>query len=762
MTLWRHINPTGLRSFSLTLPAPIAVVVSTGAGQPSPAAYLASVRAPLRSVFSDRAPIAWFLQVVFLPIAATTFVVYIILRFLLKDAELLDAQRDRLELGEEWDDAEDEPHAATDAHRQPTLRTLPTAHQADISLLATSTTKLLSIGFDGIALVWSRDDPTDEGMPLPLDLEADRATLAALDGPGCYCAVATAKGAVRIWLLGSRFTQPTLVAYLAAPGGLSSAVSSISFLPPSSDGGSVGSPSAPLASLVVVRENGELSEVNCRKGAVTIKRPASSREAVRATPLWTAHVAEGFAVDLALATSEGQVRVLRRDASSQVWAERVSIELEPGQRVSKVASTEVFLGACMQDVLAVTTSSGTISLWDGRGTRLITVNPNLRRLGQIAVVDSGVQECVGCGQKLDGFLLLASNADEATVYRITPDSVAAAMCACPAMRRSMSSSTQRTSLDRLSFDSSPLADRSGRGPGFSPAVPPISPSLHRRLPTSVSSASNLSADYPIAGHGVHSRRLSTRDKRAEAEELLLDPPNDGRIDGDDPFMASSSPEDGSPNGSSRALRAILLGSISVRKGGWDVLETGQVVGVGRVSRSDSSSQDDTSSVLSATMSTAGGCSARWRVWQIDSQRPSRGHDLAFAAFDLDALREDGPLDGGEASLDDQPGGRRSASEASALRRRRRAARVRAFSGRATTIAPSLAHSVVSPLVGAGAGVVFAGRGNALCRLVFPLAARTAAPGASALTTQRQPPYSLSAATSPSASRFLASPDVRRR
>lgn len=726
-------------------------------GQPLPAAYLASIRTttPLRSVFRDRAP-TWFLQVVCFPIAATTFLVYLILRYLLKDAELLDAQRDRLEIGEEWDeDAALDDGRDASAPQEPTLRTLPTAHQADVSLLATSQTKVLSVGFDGIALVWSKADPTADGVPLPLALGSDRVTHAALDGPGRYCAIATARGAVGVWRLGGQLAESVPVAFAAVPS--TTAVSSIEFLPTLVAPAGSDSSSAPPATLVVVRENGEVAELNCRRASTVVVRPGSQGELVRATPLWASRAAPGESVDLALANSAGQIVVLRRglDAQGGGWAERLTVQLDAGHRVSKVASSLVSLSGAPQDVLAVTTTAGAISLWDARGVRLIALNPNLRRLGRVALVDPGAQECAGCGQRTDGLLLVAANPDEATLYRLTHESPTAAICACPSARRSMSTSTQRTSFERLSFDASPLSR--SRGPSLSALIPPISPSLHRRIPTSASNASNLSADYPIAGHGVHSRRLSTRDKRAEAEEPLLDPDTRRDSSQDDPFTASSSPDDRTAS-PPLALRAVLLGAVSVRKGAWDVLDTGQIVGVGRPrSSGGSSSYDDVSSVLSSATGAGSSSAARWRVWQIDSHRPAHGYDLAVAWYDLQSLKE-GAAPDSDGSPDEQAAG---ATPGSALRNRR-AARVKAFSrapsSSTTTVTPSLAHLVVSPLVCAGDGVVYAGTGNALCRLAFVPPSRALPPSSAVLASA--PPSSL-AAPSPNM-RSPASPDMRGR
>lgn len=718
--LWEYVNPARLPSILLTVPSPLAVIISTVPSQPSPASYLASLNAlsAQRSltIFSvDRsAPLTWFCQI-FLPVPATTFIVYLILRFLLKDADLLDAQQDRLEIGEEWDEDDLEGTHAMPSTAEPTISTLPTRHQADVSLIATSTTRLLSIGFDGIALLWSTSDPTEEPTPLALDLLAgDRVTHAVLDQAGRHCAVATVKGGVRVWSLSAKFALPVPVVFAAAASRASlSPVSTIKFLP--FDPITSQDYANPPAILVVVREDGEVVELDCRKAVVDTKL-ASSMRSIRATPLWRFRTLDR-SVDLALVDEGGLVRILRRDAPSFSWSERLSVQLEAGQRVSKVASSPIARQGASDDVLAITTTSGLITLWDSTGKQLISVNPNLRRLQRVRLVDPVVQECADCNQKTDGFLLLASNPEELAFYRVTSEAAGGPPCACPATKRSLSTSTQRTSLDRMSFDSSPLR---ARGPSFSTFVPPISPSLHRRMPTSMSTASNLSADYPMAGHGVHSRRLSTRDKRADAAEEILVDPEDKLVSADDPFTARSSPD----NTTAPALRSVLLGSVSVRKGAWDLLESGQVVGVGRASRSGGrTSLDSSSSILSGFASNPS--SGKWKVWHVDTRRPSRGHDLALSIFDLQALKED-PRGGCSSTPDDKTDeGLTAGGEASALRRRR-AARVKAYSqsqavSSTRTVAPKVAHTVVSPLVAAGPNVVYAGTGNALRRLAFPSA-----------------------------------------
>jgi hypothetical protein len=173
-------------------------------------------------------PSVYFLKVVLFPIFSTTFALYLVLLYLLKDADLLDAQRDRLGIGEEWDD-ESETEAGLAAERsgatsgdaedgtdglragrgsegKPPMRVLRGLHQADVCLLATSASGEVnvSVGFDGIAVVWRTEMPEiGERLLLPLSMKRASAgakvLFAAVDEAGTFCALGFGEGGVFVW-----------------------------------------------------------------------------------------------------------------------------------------------------------------------------------------------------------------------------------------------------------------------------------------------------------------------------------------------------------------------------------------------------------------------------------------------------------------------------------------------------------------------------------------------------------------------------------
>ncbi|KAL7410691.1 sterol-sensing domain of SREBP cleavage-activation-domain-containing protein [Mrakia frigida] len=745
--LWDLLNPNHHKEeFTFVVPSPTAIIISTIPHRIKPSDLVPPSRSS-RSFTHFAKPFYWFIKVVVLPISITTFALYLLLLFLLKDAELLDAQRDRLEIGEEWEDEVDARRAMKKHGGQetegsgnmvpPSMRRVVGLHQADVCLIGTSEDGevIMSVGFDGIALVSKTGDPTViQRLLFTVTSSSDRPILAAVDAKGSFCAVALSKGSVFVWSLDPTSLNPTPIAFSSSSSSSDlgpSNVSDMSFLPRSN-----GSPRDDVFSvavsnssiLVVVREDGSLFEYRCIEKEIRVGL-LPGEDSIRATCLWRTGRQDVSEVSFA-SSSSGRVDFLRRDDAGS-WTEVASITpVQALESISHVTSAVVQVEGSSREVVAVASSSGVVSIWDvseGPESIFTLTTDSKARITQIRVVDPILQQCGSCQERFGGFLLLVSTSESLSVHRISPRSLPAT-CNCSSIRRTSSSSEPRSSLEVPP----PSSRRRGSSVSF---APPLSPGgTPKRLPSSPSAQSILSADYPMYVHGAHLKRLSNRQAggsgRSEGvedqEEVLLD--------------ESGSPtkeQPGRPSSPWSALREYLLGTVSIHRGGWEVLDRRRVVGFGKGSTTLLSSvTEEDDDMISETQSHSSS-SSRWQIFQIDLSQPTNGPLLALSVSDLTSLRPTSPS---SSSLDfntnsPQPSSNPTSSSSTSLStkpallavdtsegsslRRRRAERLKQFASQnLETPPPSVSHALIGPLVAAGSDRILAGTGNTIGAFVF--------------------------------------------
>lgn len=736
-TIWPFLSQPNQKDITLVLPPSTAVLVyASPRGLPfSYRPFAFSRPFPFRTnKWLGRSVRAIFLGVV-LPSSITTFLLWLLLRFLLKDAELLDAQRGRLELGEEWED--DETVSGQDAAfaELPKIRKLHGLHQADVSVVATSAdgSTSLTVGFDGIAVVWGTEAP-DVGERLlytPFVHAMSRVVHAAVDAMGLYCALAFSCGTVLVWWVPALSTQrdPMVFASTSPNPPNAEGVTDLGFVDiPASTDVFFSAMRVATTILIAAREDGSIFEYDCGLKSSSFIKVADG-QSLRGTCLWKAGRRD--VVEVAFTTANGQARVLRRDEDHGQWKQVALVTLPSSERLSKVTSSLVRIDSTPTELLATTTDLGTISLWEyATGRRLVTISDLKGRTARIRVVDPAIQRCGLCFEKTSGFVVLVSTAQRLSFYRVSTPDPAVKSCTCSPVRRS------GTFSDRSSLDVPPIGNGS-RKSSLSFTIPP---SPNRPL-VSVPSSSSLS-DYPIAGHGVHSRRISTRERRSESEDtcadeifdtqetltddgLLLDPYNGGGNG-----FGSIRPLSPTPP----ALQASLLGSISIMRGGWELLDGHRVVGLSKVlSGLSALSEEDSASSATATSSSTSSPHrpAQWQVFHLDLHSPTIGlSTLNVGINSLSSLPVDVP------PPPPSPSGSDSSTEGSSLRRRRRD-RTKRFSASAASttrssrsmavkttksssmITAPVSHSHLGPLAQAGPARLLLGTGNALALIRFP-------------------------------------------
>ncbi|KAF5372883.1 hypothetical protein D9758_001558 [Tetrapyrgos nigripes] len=146
----------------------------------------------------------WLMKIMVLPIAATTFVLWLLVLYLLKDAELLDAQK--LHSEPEPSEPKEDPSAL---EHQVTFSTLPRAFASDVELIATSANGrvIISVGLHNEVIIWQMSlhkqfsiDTSDILLrAASSSLATSTLTCVAMDDKGEFCAVGTGAGVIAVW-----------------------------------------------------------------------------------------------------------------------------------------------------------------------------------------------------------------------------------------------------------------------------------------------------------------------------------------------------------------------------------------------------------------------------------------------------------------------------------------------------------------------------------------------------------------------------------
>ncbi|EEB90789.1 hypothetical protein MPER_10959, partial [Moniliophthora perniciosa FA553] len=199
--IWKLLNPTGM-PLHLRVEAPSILTFKPNVDNAEPSTeyqktHNKSLARTLRSVL-------WLIKIMVLPIAATTFVLWCLLLYLLKDAELLDAQKNRAD-AEPTRDPND--HVAT-LEKQASFLTLPRAFPSDVELIATSSDgrTVISVGLHNEVAIWKNMlgehilvDTSDFLLHAGTSLASSTLNAVAMDPKGHFCFVGTGGGTIPVW-----------------------------------------------------------------------------------------------------------------------------------------------------------------------------------------------------------------------------------------------------------------------------------------------------------------------------------------------------------------------------------------------------------------------------------------------------------------------------------------------------------------------------------------------------------------------------------
>lgn len=781
--LWRSINPQGLGSVRMTM-LPSSIVVLPRLGHSLLPADLHNLLVPRTRWMPRLDPIWYYIKVGLAPQLLTCVVLYCVLAYLLKDSELLAAQRNRLGRGREANASDEE----TDTEVRPRRTTLtlsagvsmlPASHESDVDVLASSSDGKLavSVGVDNSVCFWRfTDDERVSGTREMVSTEfipaGDPIVGAAVSGDRHCIAVATRGGVVQLWStpddrktevlgpvsVGCGDDRVTAIAFDDSPSGVDDPFTAS----PVGRERPQGRPT-----LLVALGNGAIRAIGVGNRVIDIAPPASADASCR--------------VDL-LASDAGPIAIVGGPDRTTMWRKEHG-EWSSTPLLSTCESTDRVLAvACglvdwqrPTDIVVVGRRSGRIEVFDADGEPMAAVFGQVGEpVRDIAVAAPSVTRCSTCDSKTsDGFFVISSTGTNVYVDRVVPRG-ADSFCRCPPLPRRASAieDTRSSQLSQLGVASAV----SLRG---SPLVLPPSPARARSTSgglsgtashgTSPVKASALAppasnGEFPLSSHGA--RRLSGWRDADDARR----PPSPLDRQGSSytalsTLSMATADDSGNPSPGTRMPWAdadvVPLGAVVATDGGWAVLGN-DLVGVRRAG--------------------AGIDDSQWEFWAVDLAAPWNGTSLLVDNANLDVLERraragTSPRHGTHLPL--PPGTPPPPSADGEMpMRARRAERILSLNGRASfpssvgsfSVAthPPLGYVAVRPFSAAGPRAVLAGFGNRVGVITLPAAPQRTRQSTTAhnLLPRQTPAFNFSLSTprvvTPRRQQFPSAPPPPRR
>ncbi|CDO68892.1 hypothetical protein BN946_scf185000.g35 [Trametes cinnabarina] len=578
-------------------------------------------------------PIVWLTKFFVMPIIVTTTLLYGLLLYLLKDAELLEAQRNHPSAPKS--PIIDEPSSVEDAI---SFSTLPRAFATDVELIAASRDGkvIATVGLQNEFVIWRTDTQSHVSVDTlnsflgnaSTPSTSSTITAIAVSDTGEVCAAGTGSGTIAVFLVGADQIKPLPLLQVEH---LASRVSSLHFAgylkvlhsAASHQGGFEASAPEVACYLYAAYENGAVVEWNILSVAtphyVMPTRAASVMKSMLLPVQADGRLLVGFSLD------DGMLELCDVESANPVFTgECVIAAGNPADLVTKVHVCCVELDGAKRIILGAATQAGAISLWhlETRECLFILEGP-FGTIDSLKISPVHTTTCTTCGElPIENFSITFSVGDIVQFYRAYL-TLPTRRCSCP---KNLPQQAPRPSL---------LTLRSRRGSNASIGSGSNTPRRSRsrsRVP-SMSSSSPPTA-FPVSGHGVHSRRASEKDTlRRTSETFFLTHAdyfeNETPIGPQDITPASSFLASHPQPSIWQSLIVVRVADATVERGGWDV-GYDKIVGIRRrprppivkhplvPARSSPSSRDPRSHVLGdGPNGLSPALLERWELWTFD-------------------------------------------------------------------------------------------------------------------------------------------------
>jgi WD40 repeat protein len=567
------------------------------------------VQRTLRSVI-------WLFKIMVIPIAATTGLLWLLLLYLLKNAELLEAQKHRPDA-----DAVEEKADVKSLEGRISFATLPRAFSSDVELISASQDGqiVVSVGLHNEITVWNLKTQTHTSIDATnLLLRAASTshvsptlTTLAVEKSGEHFAVGTGTGIIAVWRIDKATISPFPHLSLESS---STGVADLQFGNPlgsrrPNGGTSRSEPSSPdsdfevLVVLLATFDNGvavkwainEFATVSYLSPTQDI--PVSNVSLVRVAPDDQVLVAYSF--------NDASLELIETGDTLPIILPKYHIR--PGTQgdcVSQVHACRSELNGTARLVIATATESGVVSLWDGSTGECISVLEEARgRVTNLRISPVRCETCHYCGQLPLESVSIAFSIDYVVRF----------------FRLYVKDQTRRCSCTRTQLKHMSSSDHMGRRSRSNSGTSQIgSPRIPRaRLATAFKASA-----FPVSGHGIHSRRASEKETGRKSSEILTAPFAGEDHDANGHLLSSL-------DGASTAMHAppsfwrnavvIPVTNITCERGGWNVSKQ-NYVGIRRKPRSQDKTQSGTIGVLQNSSSSYGltrSTLERWELWMFD-------------------------------------------------------------------------------------------------------------------------------------------------
>ncbi|PCH38413.1 hypothetical protein WOLCODRAFT_161555 [Wolfiporia cocos MD-104 SS10] len=656
-------------------------------------------------------PIWWLMKIMVVPIAGTTILLYGLLLYLLKNVELLEAQRQK----PEPESASSEEGSSVEG--EIAFTTLPRAFQNDVELIASSNDRRIvaTIGLENEFVIW-RTMPRTHQMVDTSDILLGNAstsstasatlTSIAVHESGALCAVGTGSGLIGVWSIGRDEVKPCLQLFL--DNTTSAAVTQLYFTSPRSRPPSPVRPLTPspppsessvnanvIEYLYAAYENGTTVrwELDSTPKAcyVTPSRSASITKTLLLPIRGEDRLLVGFCLD------DGTFELSDLDGKDKLIPYECWIAAgNPHDLVCKADVCFVDLDGTQHTIIAAATQAGVVSLWDA-GTRecLFILEESYGNINHLRLTAVNQNACSTCGElPCENFLVSFSVGQVILFYRAYLY-LPTRRCSCP--RNQPQHSLRASGLGRRS--------RSGSTASLTSLSGSATPRSHSRAPSFslTSSALNPSAMFPVSAHGVHSRRTTEKDGIRRNHETLFvsadadesDPHPVGPVD---VTPAAGAFPSQAPASIWQSLVVVRVAETTFERGCWDVAGD-KIVGVRRRARAPfARTHNDRKGKVQVIAESPHGLSAdtleRWELWTFDPA-DSKLHCSPLSALNCDVEERTSQKRKRENSITRLANGRTN----SPLQRRRN-----------ESLVPRLHFTRVTPLVSSPA-FCLAGFGN---------------------------------------------------
>ena len=513
----------------------------------------------------------WLLKIMVLPIAGTTGMLYFLLLYLLKDAELLEAQRHR--------EGPDSLYLDTDANAfegQISFSTLPRATISDVELIASSKDgeTVVSVGLNNELMVHQTNLSTIITVDVEEAFVASGSSPArtiissvAVEENGEFFAVGTRAGTVIVWILDK---QAVRFLHTLNSGQGSAGIVDLRFLRPPS----------------VVREKHRSSEMdlpsllsqNCGTIVASLENGSVVKWILEGrpspsflTPIHTAPISRALMSEMApddvlfaaFIFSDGYIELIEAQKNEPLVGLDCYLPVgDPSDAITEVHVSRLKLRGTTRTVMAMTTEFRKVLLWDLNSKEQISDIECNERPRRPRVMQGYRDACRTCGHPPLENLFVAFALEQKVRFHQLLFHDQGRYCSCsPGHRpRSLHEKTSRSSRSDATALQSP------------------SDVLRPRL-----APANEASLFPVSGHGIYPRRTSEGTRRSS--EILMVP-----FPGEDyesiHILGANvlKPPAQASNSLWRNHSIVHLLDISCEKGDWD-LTSRKVIGLRRKERS---------------------------------------------------------------------------------------------------------------------------------------------------------------------------------